>query len=599
LHGVKERGGENIAMRDSGWTRAGALLFAVLLGAILFVNLFRPFGDPDFFWHLKTGEWIWQHRALPAEDPFAYTTPAHPAGTALFILTSYWGSQVLYHLLHLEGGFPALLALRFAIAGLLVLAMYCQFRGNRLVFLSLLALALVVLGLFPLERPQAFSFVCFAALFSLLSSFRGSQEGEGRRPPWYALPGLMIVWANLHGGFLLGQALILAFVALEGIKFLHPGLRPLTREGYRRLVVAGALGLGGSLCNPNTWHGLAFFAASSPPDWWLNVEYQSTVYVFRSLHSHRMIAYWLLLLLALVGFAARRDEPDLSVIAILAGLGLLSFMQTRYVPFFLVAAVPTAAANLSRWEARRWLAAGLAGLAVCAGLFFTWKDRHKLLDAGSGRWISAAMPAGEADFIVSNGLRGNMYNHWVWGGYLIWRLAPERKVFVDGRVLDLGVLSTASSIDNAVRRKDTGAPAWKTVFEKYGILYAVVPFVTFDGERLPLADALLKDPEWLPYASNPAAAVFVKDTAENGETIRRFDLRTRKKELVDPQLALLDRWISLEPRNVAPLLKKGELLMGRSLWLEARRTYEDVLRIDPGNTVARERLRQLPAAAAP
>lgn len=583
-------------MKSPGWTNRGTLVLAALVGVILFVNMFTPLGDPDFFWHLKTGEWIWQNRALPAADPFAFTGPAHPAGTALFTLTSYWLSQVLYHLLYLSGGFPALIALRFILAALLVRVMFRQSKGDRFIFTSLLALAAVVLSLYPLERPQAFSFVCFAALFGLLLTFlEPAPAGPEDRPHWWAIPLLMVVWANLHGLFLAGQVLILAFLTLEGIKFLHPALRPLSRTGYRRLVTAGLLGLAGSLLNPNTWHGLAFFSSPAPPAWVLNIDYQSTVFMFSSLHGHRIIAYWLLLLLTILGFIARRDKPDLTTVTILTGLALASFLQCRYVPFFLVAAVPCTAANLSGWGARKWFAALLAGLAVGSGLFFTWKDRTLLLDPGSGNWVDASLPVAQADFILANDLKGNMYNNWGWGGYLIWRLAPERKVFIDGRGLDLRVFEMASHIDNATRFKDTGVPRWKGLFEKYNILYAVVPFFTFDGEKLPLTDALLKDPEWLPCAETAAAVVFVRDTLENRGIIEKYDLRSRKKELVGGPIALLDRWIEMDPGSITPILQKGELLMNSSRRAEARRTYEAALKIDPANALARDRLRQLSA----
>lgn len=579
-------------MRFPGWQTLGTPILAALIGVVLWVNVFTVFGDHDFFWHLKTGEWIWQNHSLPAEDPFAYTTPAHIAGRHLFTLTSYWISQLLSYLLYRGGGFPALVALRAVLAGLLLWVMFRQNRGDRLIFMSLLVLALVVLRLYPLERPQTFSFVCFAALFGLLSDFlKPAPERPKSRAHWFALPLLMIVWANLHGGFIAGQMLILAFLVLEGIKFLHPALGPLTREGYRRLLVAGLLGLAGSLCNPNTWHGLAFLATPTPADWQVNIEYLSTVFLVRSLNLYQMVVYWLLLLLALLGFIARRDKPDLTSTAILTGLGLVSFIQCRYVPFFLVVAVPGAALSLSRWKARQWFAAGLAGLALCVGLFFSWRDRTLLLDVGSGRWTDASMPAEQADFILANDLKGNMYNHWGWGGYLIWRLAPARKVFIDGRGLDQRAFQLASLIDNNIPFKDTGAPAWKRLFETYNILYVVVPFVTIDGERLPLADALLRDPEWLPCAENESAVIFVRDTVENSGVIQKYDLKNRKR--VDGDLGLLNRWIESDPRCITPLLQKGELLMHSSRRAEARRTFEDALRIEPANALVRERLKEL------
>lgn len=583
-----------------GRTTTATLVLASLIGAILMANLLRPFGDHDFFWHLKTGEWIWQNRTLPSEDPFAYTTPPHLTGMPRFILTQYWISQLVYYLFHRAGGFPALVALRFIIAALLLWVLFRQRKGDRLIFMSLTALAAVVLGLYPLERPQVFSFICFSALFGLLSALRGAgAAGEGGTVPWFAVPLLMAVWANLHGGFLMGQALILAFLALEGLKFLHPALHPPSREGYRRLVVAGVLGLAASLCNPNTWHGLAFLAAPAPPGMVFNLEFQSTAYWVRRLHEYRLIVYWLLLLAAVLGFVARRRKTDITTVATLAALGLLSFVQIRYVPFFLVVAVPCTAGSLSVGGARKWFVAGFAGLALGIGLFFFFREWPRTVGARSGNWVSASMPSEQADFILANDLKGNMYNHWVWGGYLIWRLAPGRKVFLDGRGLDAGALEMAANIDNATVYRGSRTPIWRSIFDTYGISYVVAPSRTFDGEPLPLVDALLKDPAWLPYSSGSSAAIFIRDTAQNREVIERHGLRARKRELLGDRLALLDRWISSDPRNVAPLVMKGDFLMEGARWLEARRAYEEALKIDPANAHARERLGQIAAMTGP
>jgi len=73
-------------------------LFFILLITVLTVlaslYLLRPITDPDFFWHISTGRWILENKALPSEDPFSYTTPRLLSDREFFILRSYWLSQV-------------------------------------------------------------------------------------------------------------------------------------------------------------------------------------------------------------------------------------------------------------------------------------------------------------------------------------------------------------------------------------------------------------------------------------------------------------------------------------------------------------------------
>ena len=125
-------------------------------------------------------------------------------------------------------------------------------------------------------------------------------------------------------------------------------------------------------------------------------------------------------------------------------------------PFFIVAAVPVAACCLSGERVRRWSRPAVVGLALLALLYFGWTDRSALIAPGSGEWIDRNFPEKEADFIIRQDLQGNMYNNPNWGGYLIWRLAPARKVFSDGRSLDVPSYLSTVTIDNA---RPSPAPA--------------------------------------------------------------------------------------------------------------------------------------------
>jgi len=145
--------------------------------------------------------------------------------------------------------------------------------------------------------------------------------------------------------------------------------------------------------------------------------------------------------------------------------------------------------------------------------------------AESGRWLDGYFaPEKAAAFVLENRLAGNMYNYYNYGGYLIWRLAPSRKVFIDGRNLYQHVYENSLTINNADPRDLSGLnlPAWKTVLRYYDINYIVVPLFTPSGEVLPLVPVLAGDREWVPVFFDYSAMIFVKDVPANAEVIRKY-----------------------------------------------------------------------------
>ncbi len=580
--------------------RSTTMLVAVLaaLGALLtLVDQFQPVSDGDFFWHLKTGEWIWQHRALPAEDPFAYTSPRALDTMQRFTLTSYWLGQTTFHLLHRAGGFPAIVLLKFLLVGLLVLALLPRSRGDRPVFAGVLLLGLVVLGVFSFERPQAFSLVLYAALLALLERLRRAPPA-GRRGllTAAAVPLVMLVWANVHGAHLLGQATILLFLATEGVASLSrlPGAAP--PAARRRLLAAGLLGLAFSLLNPNTYHAVEYLRASAPNPLFVNIEYQSTLFAFTRLNLYRIAVFWALLLLALWGAVARRREPDLAMFALLAGLGGVAFFKSRYVPFFVVAAVPAVASWLSGAGALKWSRPVVVFLAAASAAHFGWADRSALIEPGSGVWVDRNLPEKEADFIIRQGLGGNLYNNPNWGGYLIWRLGPQRKVFSDGRSLEPRSFLSTGTIDNALAGPGPGGPAWKRLLEEHDVQYVLTPLFG-RGVLYPLVGALLRDPEWGLVFAGYNSLIFLRASPQNSGVLRAWSLP--KDRYLDDMIAWYTRQAAREPGKAFLHLARGELLLGRGRLAEARAAYAKVLELAPFNLVARERLRAVPPLTAP
>lgn len=491
---------------------------ALVLAIVSLLYLLRPIWDPDFFWHLKTGEWIFEHRRLPAADPFSYTAPAGVSAAVRFTLTAYWLSQVLFHVLHSAGGWTAIAFLRVLLAGALFTVIWTRRRGDPVVSMALLlAFAVAFLETNPVERPQVLSFICFGLLLRLLEGIKQSagnaltEARDFRAPLLVAL--LMIFWANVHGGHALGQATIIVYLVVEGVKFAHRSLRPVDRGAYRFLLVGGVAGLLASLLNPNTYHGL-WLALTTPTiasgsHGLLTIsEYLSVLDALRINHSYIRLVDLAMMALAAAAVASSLKTLDLTEAVLVASTGYFAFRHTRYFPVFMIVALPLVGEFLSRRPWRRWGRALAVSSALLLVGVFAVNERRGLQRLRSGEWVNPnQFPVKAADFIIARNLRGNMYNFYTWGGYLIWRLGPGRKVFLDGRNLNSAVFWEGSMIDNAFA--PGGVQQWESLFEKYDVSYAVVP-LELHGRQVPLVGSLTRDPRWLAVYIGDNSVVFTR-----------------------------------------------------------------------------------------
>jgi|GEM_PF-1251721 len=631
------------------------ILIAVLISFVFIISSFfllRNISDPDFFWHIKTGEWIWQQRALPSEDPFAYTSPGHHTSREHFILTSFWFSQVTYHLFYLAGGTSGIAFLRFLIVGILLFTLWKRRHGDNIMYLGLLMIFLTFfLKLYPVERPQVFSFLCFAILLYLLERItrekinhspspvrpnegnfhRGDAKGAEKAVEWHPehhfcfpssqrktkisltlrslrlrgelllffFPLLMLVWANMHPGFIVGQVTLIFYMIMEGIKFLHPSFRPIEKTAYKRLCLAAAAGILFSFLNPNIFHvWQEFWEYKTPVEYWnlsaayissLNPDYMSSIQFFVWSYDYSEVLYWLIILLAIAGQIVNWKKTDITELAFLTATGFVSFIATRYSFFFLAAALPAVARSFSRDRMLNFSRVVILAIALFAGIFFSWGERNNLESLRSGIKIDNYLcPEKAADFIISNNLRGNMYNVYEWGGYLIWRLAPERQVFIDPRDIFEETARESTLMDRANTDETSGISTWKAIAQARGIEYMVIHIAQMTGRVVPLFFALMQDNDWLPVFCDINAVIFVRDTPLNKHVISKYSIP--KDYLMNALIGLYGRLITENPNGINLYITLGDFYLSRTEVSKAVDAYEKALEIAPLNVIARERL---------
>ncbi|WP_245004127.1 hypothetical protein [Bradyrhizobium liaoningense] len=183
------------------------LILATTAYLILIGKIGEILRDADTYWHVVVGEWIIDHRAVPYVDPFSFTKHGAPW------ITSAWLSEVLYFLAFKLAGWlgPALLAALAASTAFFLLA-HCLLKRLSNVPVTILVSAGIAMTVHHiLARPHV---LIFPLMVLWVDGLLRATDAR-RTPPWTYLL-IITLWANLHGSFTLGIAMIAPF-ALEAI----------------------------------------------------------------------------------------------------------------------------------------------------------------------------------------------------------------------------------------------------------------------------------------------------------------------------------------------------------------------------------------------
>jgi hypothetical protein len=177
-----------------------AALVAVLLIPAALGSSSTIFNDGDVSWHIATGQWIIAHLAIPHVDPFSFTWAGRPW------VPIEWLAEVLYAGAFRAAGYGGVAAL--VTAALMAVNAFVYFNAARSLRFALLPVVLMDLVLVPmtLARPHVLAWPLIAGWTWLML---GARRKDRAPPIWAAL--LMVVWANLHGSFVMGLAIAGAF----------------------------------------------------------------------------------------------------------------------------------------------------------------------------------------------------------------------------------------------------------------------------------------------------------------------------------------------------------------------------------------------------
>jgi hypothetical protein len=472
--------------------------------------------DPDTWWLLKSGQYIWQNHKLPVPDPFAYTTymgkPAFPGEEHMrdFDLTHEWLSEVVFYLVYAGGGFAGLVLFRAALltgfCGIVGLMAFHRSKGFYRA-LGAVFLAASIADKFRSDRPFLIGFLLLALVMAAL---------EYRRWLWW-LPPLFAVWANLHGGFFLGWALLGAYCA-EALFLRWRGRGPEgTPADERRLwLVSGACVLASGL-NPNGFRAVTILSTYS------NSALQMSLWEWQHTALWPPEAFGVLLFAGAAALLWARSKARVSDWLLFLAFAAAGIDVVRNVMLMGLIA-PIAIASYIPWKRTLpVLAEFLVAILVLAGAG-AQMARGSAFQFRAAEW---RYPAGAADFLLAHNVSGRMFNTYDYGGYLIWRLWPHERVFIDGRALNESVFLDYRRM--ATNADSTGGKSGEELLDQYGIQVIVMDGFEFASGEPYLLPAALSDPsqkEWKLVYQDAAAVVFMRHPPPSVEPLNSLDALT-------------------------------------------------------------------------
>jgi len=169
----------------------------------------RPMIDTDTWWHLRTGQWIVDHHALPEVDRFSFTRIGEP-----WYYPGWLAEIVMVDLFSL-GGLPALNLLFTGLIFLTFIVVFFTLEGDPFLRAAILVLAAGASEIYWSARPQVFTFFFSACFYLCLRKFL-----LGNKNALWLLPLIMLLWVNIHAGFAAGFILLLIALVGQGLTYL-------------------------------------------------------------------------------------------------------------------------------------------------------------------------------------------------------------------------------------------------------------------------------------------------------------------------------------------------------------------------------------------
>jgi hypothetical protein len=498
------------------------LFFLVFLGLLAFSPMSAGLlGDGDTGWHIRSGEQILATHAIPRTDPFSYTRHGEP-----WYAWEWMYDAVIAAIHHVSGLNGVVLFTAAVISFTFALLFRFILRRSRnlavAAFLTLLAAAAAQVHM--LARPHVLSWLLALLWVENLCRF---EDGERWALLW--LPPLMLLWVNLHAGFILGLGLLGVFV-IGCIWRSLTAPRSGDREKIAQLLIVFSVCVLTTLLTPYGYrlhiHVYQYLS---------NSFLMNNIDEFKSPDFHVFVYEYFELFIPLVIAGAMLGREGLTPTRLLlllfslhAGLYAARNIPISAIIMSLVLGPPLTLAISPKSDGSsrlRWLRSVLdAGRAISDSMTRLESQLHGhvlaalvmaasvalVLNGGRAfsRQIIAAhfdertFPVRAAQFIAQKGIRDHLFSTDAWGGYLIYKLYPCTRVYFDDRHDFYG-----EDFIKEYGKALLGTRQWREPLDHYQVKWVLMP------TNAPLSSLLRESHDWHIDYDDGLAIVFSRTNA--------------------------------------------------------------------------------------
>jgi hypothetical protein len=483
----------------------------VLLAFAMIATVQSSLADPDFFWHLRAGQWMVENKEIPANDPFLWTQTSTPW------MNHEWLSDVIFYAVHKGAGGAAISVLVGLLFGGTLILLYRFLTLKASPFLAILFTSLAAAVVLPWAscRPQSITYFLFTVF--LVGLLRYREDLKVTR--LWLLPPLMILWANLHGAFIIGIVLVGMIAGLITIEALWNKGISAWRQSLRSAAAIWACWIGTVVAACLTPYGpkLLIHPFKVMKLWIVPYisEWQPAVFGHLSSASlFFLIGVWVLVQIF------RSDKPSLFDLALPVVFTLLSLSQIRQAPLGAIVLSASIAPHLTDVYSKvldllkskvkqgalvskasqdlgpiQYVINGtLAVISVIAvALLLHGKLDRQLKE------MDPLIGHSAISFLATHPQSGPIFNDYGYGGYLTWRLWPEQKAFIDGRADMYSDQFAKEYIEIS-----QGKPDWKPKFDRHKFNTVVI------GRAGPLRQLLLMEGDFIELFSDGKVVVLVR-----------------------------------------------------------------------------------------
>jgi hypothetical protein len=460
------------------------LFYCSLLTVVFILTFLTHTPDYDFWARLAVGSIFFQTGSVPQHDIFSYVP------TKALWIDHEWGASVIFYgaakFLGVWGIFLLKAVIIFLVLLLIIKTIRIQKKDGSvgIVYIMLLGLALFP-GVGAVIRCQMFTYLFFALWLYQLENIRKNNT----RNLWI-FPSTMLLWANMHGGFVTGIGLVGIYIIGELLNRRNP---------VKYLIILGTI-LPVTLINP---YGFEFWkyiieASLMPrptvPEWH-SIRLQGPNQLILGFQIHYLIGFFIFLVLT---FAAvfmqiiKKEKPDWTKYLLTVVLLYIGWSHQRHIIFFVNAMaalfynqyieffsyVKTVSGKLLKIKTNKmWRSLNPSfGYLLLMILFIRMLPLlHYDIILNPKQY-----PFGSFEFIRQNKLSGNLATSFVWSSYAFWKLYPECKVLVDGRYEEV----YTNAVFNEAIQLSFKNGTWDEVVRKYSTDILVLPKQLFQPSDL-------------------------------------------------------------------------------------------------------------------